>query len=143
MKPLSQQLTQLSDEVRKAEERLARVQKQSRERIEISREEIRREAKAALDKVDKSIGRAGEEGRMRMDAMKAMVDSDFEHVRDRAQQARERLEAWQARNLADDREIEARSVVAFAIATAKMAELATIDAVAAREMADEMEAHPA
>jgi gas vesicle protein len=136
MKPLSQKLAELSVEARNTEERVANAQNTARERIEEKREQARAQAQQALGKVTDRVNEVKGEARTRFNGLQAKIDADFENVKQHAAEKREKFESWQAKNYADDKEADALAAIDYAIASTKIAELQTLDAIAARAEAD-------
>lgn len=132
MKPLSQKLAELSVQAKQTEDTVAKAQTQAREHVEQKREQVRRETEQALGKVKQQFEEAKGEARTRFDALHAKVNSDFEQVKQRAQESKSKFEAWQAENYASDKEADALAAIDYAIAATKIAELQTLDAIAAR-----------
>lgn len=132
MKPLSQKLTELSVQAKQTEDTVAKAQTQAREHIEQKREQVRRETEQALGRVKQQFEDAKGEARTRFDALHAKVNSDFEQVKQHAQETKSKFEAWQAENYASDKEADALAAIDYAIAATKIAELQTLDAIAAR-----------
>ena len=132
MKPLSQHLTELSIQVRKAEERVAKAQSDVKERLEEKREQVHRETEQALESVRQRVSQSREETRTRFDAMHAKLNSDFDRLRQHVTEKKQRFQSWQANNNADDKELDALAAIDYAIAATKIAELQTIEAIAAR-----------
>ena len=132
MKPLSQKLAELSVEAKQTEESVAKAQTQAREHIEQKREQVRRETEQALGKVKQQFESVKGEARTRFDALHAKVSSDFEQVKQQAHETKSKFETWQAESYASDKEADALAAIDYAIAATKIAELQTLDAIAAR-----------
>lgn len=132
MKTLSQGLAELSAQAKNAEDRIATAQSEVRERVEQKRDEVRGEVEQALGKVQQRFAEAKGEARTRFDALHAKVNSDFEQMKQKASEAKRKFESWQAENYASDTEDDALAAIDYAVAATKMAELATLDAIAAR-----------
>jgi predicted RNase H-like nuclease (RuvC/YqgF family) len=136
MQPLSENLAELSAQAKKTEDRVAKAQTETKERLEQQREEAHREAQAALEKVDERISRASERTKSQFTQLKSKVDGDFERIRDNASARKSTFEAWQANNYADDKLADAQAAIGYAIVSVKLAELATLDAIEARGRAE-------
>lgn len=136
MKPLSEQLANLSVEAKHAEDRARKAQTEAKERLEQRREHVREETEAALDKVKSGLSRASADAQLRSRQLKSKVDSDFEHLKDRHEERKRKLEAWQANNYATDKEADAEALINYAIASVRMAELGVLDAIDARLRAE-------
>jgi hypothetical protein len=136
MKPLSEHLAELSVSTKKAEDRVAQAQAQARDRVEQQREQVQKEAEQALAQVQQRVGEVKDDARTHMSALRAKIDADFNNMKQRAAERREKFESWQANNYADDKEADALAAIDYAIASTKIAELQTLDAIAARAEAD-------
>ena len=136
MQPLSQQLAELSAQAKKAEDRAAKAQSETRERLEQRREKAHREAEAALDRVSDTVSRASEGTKVHFAQLKSKVDADVQHIKADASERKAKFEAWQANNYATDKLADAQAAISYAIASVKMAEVATLDAIGARARAE-------
>jgi len=136
MESLSQHLSELSAQAKKAEDRVARAQSETKERFEQQREETHREAQAALDKVSQGVERASEGTKAHFAQLKSKVDADMERMSENASARKGNFEAWQADNYANDKSADAQAAIGYAIASVKMAEVATLDAIEARGKAE-------
>jgi hypothetical protein len=141
MKPLSKKLAELSVQAKTAEDRVAMAQTEAHERIEQKREQVRNETEQALGKVKQQFEQAKGETRTRFETLHAKVNADFEQMKKDASEKKSRFEAWQAENYASDKEADAIAAIDYAVAATKMAELQTLDAIAARAQADTKTGH--
>lgn len=132
MKPLSQKLAELSVQAKQTEDSVAIAQTQAREHIEQKREQVRRETEQALGNVRQQFENVKGEARTRFDTLHTKVNADLEHVKKQAHETKSKFEAWQAENYASDKEADALAAIDYAIAATKIAELQTLDAIAAR-----------
>ena len=139
MKPLSQQLAELSVVAKNAEDRAARAQSEAKEHVEQAREQLQQETRAALDKVGQGLSRISAEAQGRVFQLKTKVDSDFAQLKQRAVETRQKFETWQAKAYAEDLEAEAAASIDYAIASVRMADLAVLDAIDARQQAETKE----
>ena len=135
MPPLSQQLAELSNQAKKAEDRVAKAQSETRERVDERREKASREAQSALDRVNDSVSRASEGTKAHFAQLKSKVDTDFQRIEANASDRKAKLESWQADNYASDKLDDAQAAINYAIASVKMAEAATLDAIDAQARA--------
>ena len=136
MKPLSQHLAELSVQAKIAEDRVAKAQSQAHERIEQQRNQVRQETEQALGKVKQRFDEAKGEARARFEGLRTKVNSDFEQIRSKAIETKGKFEAWDANNYASDMEADAVAAIDYAVAATKIAELQTLDAIAARAKAE-------
>ena len=123
MKPLSEHLSQLSVQARKTEDRVNQAQSEAREQIQQRREQLQQDTQVK------------DEAQTSARSLKAKIDTDFESLREQAQQDRRDFKAWQADNYAGDKEADAAAAIDYAIAAVRMAELQTLDAIDARAQA--------
>lgn len=136
MKPLSQKLAELSVQTKTTEERVAKVQNEGREYFDRRREQVRQEVEQALGEVQQRFQQAQGETRTRLEALHAKVNCDFEQMKKDVGEKKRKFEAWQAENYASDKETAALAAIDYALAAAKIAELQTLDAIAARAETD-------
>jgi DNA anti-recombination protein RmuC len=136
MKPLSQKLAELSAQAKTTEDHVAKAQTEAHDRLQQRREQVRQETEKALGKVKQRLETAKGETRMRFDALHAKVNADFEQMKKDAGEKKRKFEAWQAQNYAGDKEADALAAIDYAVAATKIAELQTLDAIAARVEAD-------
>ena len=136
MKPLSQQLAELSVQAKNAENSITKAQTEAKERLQQKREQARQQTEHALEVVNQQFQQLTGDARTRFEATKFKVNSDFEQLKQRARESKQKLEAWQAANYAEDKETDARIAIDYAIAATKFAELATLDAIDARAQAE-------
>jgi uncharacterized protein YjbJ (UPF0337 family) len=136
MKLLSQRLAELSVQAKSAEDRVAKAQLQAHEHIAQQRNQVRQETEQALGKVKQRFDEAKGETRARFEGLRTKVNSDFDQIRGKAIATKGKLEAWDAKNYASDMESDAIAAIDYAVAATKIAELQTLDAIAARAKAE-------
>jgi hypothetical protein len=131
VKPLSEQLAEVSARAKKAEDNIAAAKKETQEKIIARREQIRASAAAAVDKVDKDIKSAGDAAAGQWNALKSKVASDIERLKtNRAERQYER-DVSRAQTRSDRMALNAEIAIDVAIASIDDAQLAVIDAVIA------------
>jgi hypothetical protein len=133
---LSEKLAELSAQAKATEDRLLKAQSEARDRIEQRREQVRHETEQALGKFKQRFQEAKGETRGRFETLHAKVSADFEQMKKDAGEKKRKFEARQAQNYASDREADALAAIDYAVAATKIAELQTLDAIAARAEAD-------
>lgn len=136
MKPLSQQLSELSAQAKKVEDRVAQAQSETKDRLEEQRAKAHQEAHAALERVKDKVNQASEGTKSHFAELKSKIDTDFQRMRENADAREQKFEAWQAGNYADDKAADAQATIEYAVAAIKLAEVATLDAVDARTRAE-------
>ena len=132
MKPLSEQLAELSVRARNAEAAFAAAQKEARDKIEARKTEALSAAKTAVEKISQQIKSVGESASRDRQALQAKITADVNTLKAYALQAKHDIKA----NLAEDRanllEEDAGFAVDYAIASVEQARLAVLDAIDAR-----------
>lgn len=136
MQPLSQQLSELSAQAKVAEDRVAKAQSETKERLNEQREKAHREAQAALDSVRDKVERASEGTKNHFAEIKSKVDADLQRIRENAAATQRKIESWQASNYASDKAADAQAAIGYAVAAIRLAEVATLDALDARAKAE-------
>ncbi len=136
MKPLSQMLGELSVQAKRAEVEVTKASSEAKEKVEQYREQVRSDAEQALGKIKQRFEEAKGEARARFETIHSKVNADFEQMKNDTAESKRKLEAWQAKNYASDKEADAAAAIDYAIAATKMAELQTLDAIAAKAKAD-------
>ena len=131
VKPLSEQLAEMSARAKSAEDNISAAKKETQEKVVARREQIRASAAAAADKVDKDLKSVGDAAAGQWNALKSKVASDIERLRaNRAERQHER-DVSRAQARADLMARDAKIAIDYAIASIDDAQLAVIDAVIA------------
>jgi hypothetical protein len=131
MKPLSEQLADMSARAKTAEDNIAAAKKEAREKVVARREQTRAAAAAAVARVENDIRSAGEDVAGQWQALKAKISADVERLKsDRAERKHER-DVSRARARADRLAMEAEVAIDYAIASIDDAQVAVLDAVIA------------
>jgi len=136
MEPLSQKLSELSAQAKKTEDRVAKARSETKERVQEHLDEAHRDAEAALKQVNDGIERASEGTKSHFEQLRQKVDGDFERMREDSDSRKAKFEAWQANNYANDKAADAAAAISYAVASVKIAEVATLDAIEARGRAE-------
>ena len=131
MKTLSEKFAEWSAETKLAEERIAKAQDQGKEWIAQRREEVRDNAKQAIDKLKEDLQDAPPQVKARFEQLRTVF-------RDRLEEAKEHGlgDGSKAKELFVEKQIEARAAIRSAIAATRLAQLYAIQAVAIRHLAD-------
>ncbi len=137
MKPLSEQLAELSVRAKSTEDAFAAAQKEAHDKIEARKAEALSAAKTALEKVTKQIKSVGESATRDTQALQAKIATDVNTLKAYAVQAKHDIKA----NLAEDRaellEEDAGFAIDYAIASIEQARLAVLDAIDGRLAAEQ------
>ena len=137
MKPLSEQLAELSVHAKNTEIAFAAAQKEARDKIEARKAEALSAAKTAVEKMSQQIKSVGESASRDRKALQAKITADVNTLKAYALQAKHDIKA----NLAEDRanllEEDAGFAIDYAVASIEQAQLAVLDAIDARLTAEQ------
>ena len=137
MKPLSEQLAELSVRAKGAEDAFAAAKKEARDKIEARRAEALSAAKTAVEKVNQQIKSAGESATRDTKALQAKITADVNALKAHVVEAKHGLDVKLAEKRADLLETDAGFAIDYAIASVEQARLAVLDAIDGRLAADQ------
>ncbi len=132
VKPLSEQLSDLSVCAKNAEAVLAAAQKEAYDKVVARREQSRAAVQAAIDRVDQDIKSTGDTVAGRWNALKAKIASDRDAFKNAVAQQKHDRDVRRTANYAEELQDEAACSVDYAIAAIEQAKLAVLNAVAGR-----------
>ena len=137
MKPLDQQLADLSVTAKETEDAFAAARKETHDRVVARREQARASAAALADRVQKDIRDVGDSVAGQWNALQSKVAADITRLKATYEQRQQDRAVDRAVHWADRLESEAGVAIDFALASIEDAKRAVLDAVAARiEAAD-------
>jgi len=129
VKPLSEQLADLSVRAKHAEDAFSAAQKEAHDKIEARKQQARAAATTAVEKVDQKIKSAAADGARDWDAVKAKVAADMAALKANIAEAKHNHDVKRAERRADRLEWEAGFAIDYAIASVEQANLAVLDAI--------------
>jgi hypothetical protein len=132
VKPISEQLSELSVCAKNAEDHVAAAQKEAHDKVMTRREESRAAAEAAIKKVDQGIKTVGDSVGDKWMALKAKVDADMDSLKTKIAERRHDRDVSRVEKRAETLDLEATLAVDYAIASIEQAELAVVDAILGR-----------
>jgi hypothetical protein len=132
MKPLDQQLADLSVCAKEAEDSFAAARKETRDRVVARREKARASAVALADRVDKDIQAVGDSVAGQWNALQAKVAADIDRLKTAYEERQHDRAVDRTVHRADRLESEAGIAIDFALASIEDAKRAVLDAVAAK-----------
>ena len=135
VKPLSEQLADLSVRAKHAEDAFSAAQKEAHDKFEARKQTARAAAKTAVEKVDQKIKSAAD-GTRDWNAVKAKVAADMAALKASVAEAKHNHDVKRADRRADRLEWEAGFAIDYAIASVEQANLAVLDAIAGRVEAE-------
>ena len=137
MKPISEQLAELSVRAKSAEDAMASAQKEAHDKIEARKEQARASAKSATEKVDRELKSVGNSAARNWDAVRAKVAADITSLKANIAHVKHEHDVNRAENRAEQLEWDASFAIDYAIASVEQAKLAVLDAVEGRVAAEE------
>jgi hypothetical protein len=137
VKPLSEQLADMSASARKTEDAMTAARKETHDKIELRREQAREAASAAAAKVDANIKSVGAKATGQWKELQSKVTADLDRLKAKRAQHQHEHDVKRAKDRADRMEWEAGIAIEYAIASIEDAKLAVLDAVIANVEAQE------
>ena len=137
MKPISEQLAELSVRAKSAEDAMAGAQKEAHDKFEARKEQARAAAKSATEKIDRELKSVGNSATKNWDAVRAKIAADVAGLKANIAEAKHEHDVKRAENRADRLEWEAGFAIDYAIASVEQAKLAVLDAIDGRVAAEE------
>ena len=140
LKPLSEQLAELSVRAKHAEDALAAAKKETQDKVLARKEQARTAATAAAEKVNHDIQSAKDTATRNWSAVRAKIAADINTLKADVARKKHDLDVKMAERNADGLEWEANVAIDYAIASVEQAGWAALDAVAARVKAQQAKA---
>jgi hypothetical protein len=137
MKPISEQLAELSIRAKGTEDAVAAAQQEAHDKIVARREQAHAAATSAMAKVDHDLKSAGDSAARNWDAVRAKVAADMAGLKANVAHAKHEHDVKRAEHRADRLEWEAGFAIDYAIASIEQAKLAVLDAVDSRVAAEQ------
>jgi hypothetical protein len=135
LKPLSQQLTDLSVHAKKAEDDYAAAQKETHDKVVARREQLRAVTTQTADKIKQDMKSAKNDASASFSALKSKMSADADALKANVKQWKKGLDVKVAEDNANELEWEAGMAIDYAVFAVEQAKLAAIDAVIARQTA--------
>ena len=132
VKPLSEQLADLSARAKSAEDAAAAAKTETHDKIVAQREQVRSAATAATEKVNQLINSVKDASDRRWASLKAKVAADADYLKAKVEEEKQKIEAKRAENYAEVMEGRATGAIDYAISAVEQAKLAVLDAILAR-----------
>ena len=135
VKPLSEQLADLSLHAKKAEDEIAAAKKETHDKMMARRDEVRAAAVKSVEKLQQDMRSAAGAVSGGFAALKAKVSADADALKASVSQWKKEIDATRAENRADELELEASVAIDYAISAVEQAKMAAVDAVIGRREA--------
>jgi len=137
MKPLSEQLAELSAHAKGAENAFQGAKKEAHDKIEARKAEAFSAAKMAVEKVSQQVKSAGESATRDTKALQAKIALDANALKARVVLVKHGLDVKLAEKNAELLESDAGFAIDYAIASVEQARLAVLDAIDGRLAAEQ------
>lgn len=137
MKPISEQLADLSIRAKSAEDSMAAAQKEAHDKLEARKTQARAAATSAVEKVNQDLKSASDSANRNWNTVRAKVAADINNLKANIAHAKHEHDVKHAVNRADRLEWEAEFAIDYAIASIEQAKLAVLDAIDGRLAANE------
>ena len=136
VRPLSEQLADLSVRAKNTEDAWAAAQKEAHDKIAARKAQARAAATAAVEKVNQGVKSAGDSAARDWNTVKAKVAADMKALKMDVAEAKHERDVNRAEERAEQLEWNAGFAIDYAIASVEQAKLAVLDAVDGRLAAD-------
>jgi hypothetical protein len=132
MKPLSEQLVNLSVRAKQAEDAAAAAQKEAHDKVVASIAQAQASAEQAVQKVNQNIKSAGDTASAKWNGLKAKIAADMDDLKSKVTQRKHDLSVKRAANYSQLLDEDASFAIDYAIASIEQAKVAVLDAIAGR-----------
>jgi hypothetical protein len=136
VKPLSEQLADLSVRAKHAEDAFSAAQKEAHDKIEARKQKARAAATTAVEKVNQELKSASDTAARNWSTLKAKVAADINVLKANVAEANHEHDVKRTEKRAERLEWEASFAVDYAIASVEQANLAVLDAIDGRAQAE-------
>jgi hypothetical protein len=138
-KRLSEHLRDLSVRAQGVEDAYDAAQKEAHEKLIARREQARTAAMAATERVNEEVKSIQDTVSRNWNALQAKIAADMQHLKQAVAQQKETIEVKLAEKNAEVLEQDAEFAIDYAIACVQQANVAVLDAVAARVQAETLQ----
>jgi hypothetical protein len=136
VKPLSEQLADLSVRAKHAEDAFSAAQKEAHDKIEARKQKARAAATTAVEKVNQELDSASDTAVRNWSTLKAKVASDINVLKANVAETKQEHDVKRTEKRAERLEWEAGFAIDYAIASVEQANLAVLDAIDGRAQAE-------
>jgi len=132
MKPLSEQLADLSVRVKNAEDAAAAAQKEAHDKVVARVAEAQAAAEQAVQRVNQNLQSASDTASAKWNGLKAKIAADMSDLKSKVAERKHDLTVKRAANYSQLLDEEASFAIDYAIASIEQAKVAVLDAIAGR-----------
>ena len=130
MKPLSEQLANLSIHAKNTEEAAAAAQKEAHDKVVARVAQAQAAAEQAVQKANQNIKSASDAASAKWNGMKSKIAADVDDLKSKVAQRKHDLGVKLAANYAQMLDEDAAFAIDYAVASIERAKLAVLDAIA-------------
>ena len=130
MKPLSEQLANLSVRARNAEEAATAAQKEAHDKVAARVAQAQATAEEAVQKANQNIKSVSDTASARWNGMKAKIAADMDDLKAKVAQRKHDLNVKRAANYSQLLDENAAFAIDYAVASVELAKMAVLDAIA-------------
>ena len=130
MKPLSEQLANLSVRVKNAEDAATAAQEEAHDKVVARVAQAQAAAEEAVQKVNQNIKSASDTASVKWNGMKAKIAADMDDLKSKVAQRKHDLSIKRAANYSQLLDEDASFAIDYAIASIEQAQVAVLDAIA-------------
>jgi hypothetical protein len=132
MKPLSEQLADLSVRVKNTEDAAAAAQKEAHDKVVARVAEAQAAAEQAVQKINQNVQSASDTASAKWNGLKAKIAADMADLKSKVGERKHDLTVKRAANYSQLLDEEASFAIDYAIASIEQAKVAVLDAIAGR-----------
>jgi prophage DNA circulation protein len=130
MKPLSEQLANLSVRARNTEDAAAAAQKEAHDKVVARVAQAQSAAEEAVQKVNQNVKSASDTASAKWNGLKAKIAADVDDLKAKVTQRKHDLNVTRAANYSQQLDEDASYAIDYAIASIEQAKVAVLDAIA-------------
>ena len=129
MKPLSEQLANLSVRAKQAEDAATAAQKEAHDKVVARVAQAQASAEQAVQKVDQNIKSASDTASIKWNGLKAKIAADMNDLKSKVAQRKHDFNVKRAANYSQLLDEDASFAIDYAIASIEQAKMAVLDAI--------------
>ncbi len=131
VKPISEQLSNLSVRAKNFENAVAAAEKETHEKVVARIAQAQAEAEVAVQKIDQNLKAASDSASTKWNGLRAKVAGDMDSLKAKIAQRKHDVKVKRAANYAEMLDDDAYYAIDYAIASIEQAKVAVLDAIAA------------
>ena len=130
MKPLSEQLADLSVRAKNAEDAAAAAQKEAHDKVAARVAQAQSAAEEAVQRVNQNVKSASDTASAKWNGLKAKIAADVDDLKSKVAHRKHDLNVKRAANYSEQLDEDASYAIDYAVASIELAKVAVLDAIA-------------